>query len=361
MAFVDIVMEWNKMKYRFWLFIAVGAFAVYQVSCSKTQTPAEPEVSVSVHEDGWVDPNAQGFHGEFLADRKYENSDCQQCHGNDFTGGIVQVSCRSCHNEYPHPDGWVGTGEASHKKFIMEQCYQLTSCKGCHGEDYDELMLDQSCRTCHTQEAGPEACNTCHGVFAADSLTFKDFAPPRGLNGETEETDPAVGAHQHHLNYFESAEATCNECHKVPESLYFPGHVDDCDHQAELTFNGPLGTLVTEGGNRIPEPAYDVSSNSCASPYCHGNWGLLKSESSNSFAYIEDVMRGNSATPVWIDESTAECGTCHDLPPKGHTPAELTICGSCHLGVVDAEGSIIDKTKHINGKINVFGQETPMR
>jgi len=29
----------------------------------------------------------------------------------------------------------------------------------------------------------------------------------------------------------------------------------------------------------------------------------------------------------------------------------------CHSGVVDENGNIADKTKHVNGKVNVFGRE----
>jgi hypothetical protein len=36
-------------------------------------------------------------------------------------------------------------------------------------------------------------------------------------------------------------------------------------------------------------------------------------------------------------------------------PATIEFCGTCHTGIVDAEGNIIDTDKHINGEINVFG------
>ena len=71
-------------------------------------------------------------------------------------------------------------------------------------------------------------------------------------------------------------------------------------------------------------------------------------------------MQGYSASPIWIDHDSAECGSCHDLPPVGHNPFELSACAGCHGLVIDAEGEIIDKTKHANGLINVFGQEFPM-
>ncbi len=68
-------------------------------------------------------------------------------------------------------------------------------------------------------------------------------------------------------------------------------------------------------------------------------------------------MVGNNFSAKWnqVDGSQAECGSCHGLPPTGHQASTLTACVNCHIGVVDNQGNIIDKTKHINGVKNVFG------
>src|SRR5690242_14759688 len=53
-------------------------------------------------------------------------------------------------------------------------------------------------------------CNRCHGGAV-------NAAPPRGLHGETETSDVAVGAHQSHLvNLATRAPLACDECHLVP-------------------------------------------------------------------------------------------------------------------------------------------------
>jgi hypothetical protein len=70
-------------------------------------------------------------------------------------------------------------------------------------------------------------------------------------------------------------------------------------------------------------------------------------------------MTGDNASPEWTDPDAVFCGSCHGLPPTGHNPFELDACANCHSSVVDATGSIIDKTKHVNGLLNVFGQEFP--
>jgi hypothetical protein len=56
-----------------------------------------------------------------------------------------------------------------------------------------------------------------------------------------------------------------------------------------------------------------------------------------------------------VDGTQATCGSCHNLPPIGHVEANITACSTCHQGIVDSDGNIIDTDKHINGEKNVFG------
>jgi hypothetical protein len=50
-----------------------------------------------------------------------------------------------------------------------------------------------------------------------------------------------------------------------------------------------------------------------------------------------------------------KCGFCHGIPPTGHLDFGLTIqsCVTCHSAVVDVDGNIIDKSKHINGQADL--------
>ena len=341
------------------IFLIFGSLALSSCSDPK-DPPLGVSSSVSVHPAAWIQKSSSEFHGAALESSNYDAASCQQCHGNNYDGGLVDVSCYTCHSNFPHPAGWTGLGDASHSKYIQANNYDFRSCKSCHGEDYSAVKVDNSCRTCHTNEAGPEACNTCHGVFAAaDELG--NAVPPAGLNNETDPSDPAIGAHQPHIAFFGSAEAACQECHIVPATMTDIGHIDG-DGQAEAVFNGPLGSTVSENGARQPSQtgAYSGQTLTCENTYCHGNWGLLKSSSSNDFIYAADKIEGNNASPNWTDPNAAACGTCHDLPPKGHTPFGVQACSNCHSSVIDRAGNIIDASKHVNGKINVFGQEVPM-
>jgi predicted CxxxxCH...CXXCH cytochrome family protein len=348
------------MRKAFLIIVAGGLTALTFFSCSDPQeVPLDVQSEVSVHPEGWITVSSPNFHGTTLAARNFDTAECRQCHGNQFDGGVVEKSCFTCHAEFPHPQGWVGLGENSHSTYIQNNSYDFQSCKSCHGQDYSQVKIDNSCLTCHTNPDGPESCNTCHGTFAGDVTDLRNVAPPAGLNNETDPALPAVGAHQAHLGYFASAEMICQECHTVPENMAAAGHID-ADGEADVVFQGVLAVTVTEGGARQPAPAYSHATNNCANAYCHGNWGLLKSASTRSFIYADSIITGNSATPVWTDPNTAACGTCHDLPPKGHNPFALDACTNCHGSVVDANGEIIDNSKHINGKVNVFGEEYEM-
>jgi len=170
----------------------------------------------------------------------------------------------------------------------------------------------------------------------------------------------------HLVNATRSQNFQCQECHTVPATLAAAGHLDASP--AELVFNGPLGALKSDGGSFTPAPSYSPSTLRCSNTYCHGNWQLSKSKSIRSTFYSESVMTGSNFAPKWIGDGSSEsaCGTCHGLPPQGHVtvafgqPVTIFNCANCHSGVMNTAGQIIDASKHMNGKINVFGEENPM-
>jgi predicted CxxxxCH...CXXCH cytochrome family protein len=350
---------------RLWIKLPAVLFgaALLLQACSEPQdAPTAPDNEVSVHDEGWLSRASENFHGKVLAKQNYDAEDCRRCHGNQFDGGITGVSCRSCHPSYPHPaSGWV-KGANSHQTFLRGARYDLRSCQGCHGQDYAAQLQGKSCKTCHVQAEGPESCNLCHGNSSGDARDLINAAPPEGLEGETAATSPAVGAHQKHFAYFKnlSAQEVCQECHLAPNNFFAASHIGENDRRAEAVFNGPLGSLITEGGNRKPNGAYDFGANTCGNTYCHGNWALRKSQSRYDFIYAAEVIAGNSAAPKWTEANSAACGSCHGLPPTGHTPFGISACATCHQGVVDIFGAIADSTKHLNGKVNIFQEEYPM-
>jgi len=321
---------------------------IAKVSCYSSDCHVSP--AINVHEIGITDTLSPNFHGKFIADKVSGSMiSCAQCHGDSYQGGVVSPSCANCHSTIPvHVDGIVNPGSPNfHGKYVAANLgWDMRECGSCHAANYSGGIAAPSCLTCHTSTNGPEACNTCHGDFNDPTK----IAPPTALNGSLITTYPGVGAHITHL-YENSVgkEILCATCHKVPSSYSSEGHLGN-DDKAEVIF----GELAIHRG---VNPNYNFTNNTCSDTYCHGNFIFYKDSSTYAFAYTAATMVGNNVNAKWnqVDGSQAACGTCHGLPPTGHVAATLTTCINCHQGVVDNQGNIIDKTKHINGVKNVFG------
>lgn len=278
--------------------ILILVSAIILISCSKLVDPPPPSApELVIHKSGILDEASPNFHGKLIRNAHWDMSACKECHSADYTGGTAGVSCTNC----------------------------------------------------HTQSAGPEACNTCHGDFNDPSV----IAPPEDVNGNTGSNQLGVGAHFKHLFANEiGSEIICSTCHKVPKTYLDAGHVDS-ELPAEVKFSG-LATM-----NISTNATYDHSTGTCSNVYCHGNWEFLKDSSEIKFVYTSDKMVGKNVSVIFneVNGTQAECGSCHGLPPEGHIESTLSSCGNvgCHIGIVDSEGNIIDNEKHINGKKNVRG------
>lgn len=271
---------------------------------------------------------------------------------------IINIGCSELKNDLPqepeltvHKEGILDQNSPDfHGNVIRNAMWDMRSCKQCHASDYSGGTAGASCLTCHDQLAGPENCSTCHGSSTSP-------APPRDLNGNTLTSAVGVGAHQVHLGESSIIKTiSCTQCHVVPENVYQSGHVDS-GSPAEITFGFiPLTNLGINS-------AYDNSTATCSNTYCHGNWEFSWATSRyQSVAWLDSTkMTGNNQPVIWneVDGTQAECGTCHGLPPEGHISYPINLCGSCHSGIVDTDGNIVDslKYKHINGLKNVFGDE----
>jgi hypothetical protein len=366
------------------------------------------------HPNGWTAIDSVSFHGKFLKTNDYQLSMCSSCHGSDFLGGSSGVSCFTCHASFPHKTGWnTDTSTVGfHGKYLQTKDWATTECKSCHGSSYNGGTSDKACFTCHTSfpheakftdghesymennnyplsecktchgvdltggvriniscsQSGchrdasnnpksPEACNTCHGVFNASADSTITWAPPRSVNGNTATSDRGVGAHQKHIATGTIGKTVkCTECHTIPANISDVDHIDS-PFNVTVAFHDTLANLVTANG--IINPAYQSSTLTCNNTFCHGNWKLRKSASGSQFVYADSIMVGSNYSAIWTGGSTqSDCGTtCHNNPPLGHISSNITACSSCHSGVINSSGLIIDRTKHMNGKINVFGNE----
>ncbi len=284
----------NSFKVLFASIILLAA-----AGCSKLHTDIPSAPVLTTHTTGIINPDSANFHGNLVRLGNWNLNACVQCHSSDYSGGIAEASCLNCHT----------TG-------------------------------------------GPEACNTCHGDFN----DLSRIAPPKDISKNTVTDSASVGAHVKHLYDNQlGSEILCSTCHQVPQDVYEPGHVDS-DLPSEIIFGN---IAIYDGGENA---SYNFSDATCSNVYCHGSFEFLKDSAGvNSFIYTDSLIVGNSFVPQWnkVDSTQAVCGSCHALPPTGHQSngpdPNATTCVTCHPGVVDVNGNIIDQTKHINGMKNVFG------
>lgn len=302
------------MRYIIYNSLIAFLMAAFIIGCSDVKEnaiSATQSQGLDIHPPGYARPGNPNFHGIDMKHRNWDVRQCQQCHGKDYEGGIAKVTCNNC----------------------------------------------------HVNHNGPEACNTCHGNFNDPAR----IAPPEDLKENTDQSFAGVGLHPNHLYNTTIGVAHCSGCHHTPSGgVYSPGHL------GADTLSLPYGTFITYAdstaevifgdiarNNNPAVPVYDKTTKTCSNTYCHGSFEFSKSDAipTNQFAYIADKMTGNSQTVSWLnpDQNSAACGSCHGLPPQGHTPSSLNNCVICHPGVVDEFGNIIDKTKHINGEKNVRG------
>lgn len=173
-------------------------------------------------------------------------------------------------------------------------------------------------RVAQTPLAGESGCASCHAAPGE--------APPfRDQTGSTDPRRLTVGAHDAHLHPRFSAPVACGDCHRVPQRVNDPGHLESQPPGEAV----PFGPLARTGG---ANPTYGPSG--CQASYCHGNF-----------------QGGNrSNAPQWLAGSAAiGCGSCHDVPsPTGRHPqhsAAAVRCDECH-------GRFVPAT-HLNGTVDV--------
>ena len=341
-----------RMKYYLLCFITIICVGILFVGCSKLQENITQPPTLSLHSKGNLDTSSVNFHGNVLKANNFNLDDCKKCHAADFNGGITDVSCYNCHN-YPHQPGIADTTSSDfHGKILLANKFVMDECQKCHSSDFSGNGSNKlNCRNCHTQSAGPLACNTCHGNFGYPSR----IAPPRDINGITSTDSITVGAHESHLYENDFAIVACENCHKVPNANNIKDHFNPIPQTNIVVFD----SLAIHG--IASNAVFDANTGTCSNTYCHGNFEFKKSDApaERQFVYTSDKMTGNFKTVKWtlLDGSQAPCGSCHGttdgfISPEGHEKYPLIECVACHSTVVNEKGEIIDKTRHINGQIN---------
>lgn len=123
------------------------------------------------HPDGWL---AGSVHGVGLAGAAggAARDACASCHGVE---GLEAPSCGTCHGSYPHPADWETAG--THGAWATARGSLATACGSCHGADLGGGPNAPSCTSCHASFPHPTGwadpalhatadlgtCAGCHG------------------------------------------------------------------------------------------------------------------------------------------------------------------------------------------------------
>jgi len=140
---------------------AVVIAALFAWGCSSANGQA-PQFSASgrQHPVGWTQNH--------WAEYSKNPAQCAPCHGSasdsQKAGGTSGVSCFSCHAQgVGHPAGWADFGQ--HGRLGAELAPNPSSgaamagfahCAKCHGSDYSGGVSNTSCKTCHTKAPHPD-------------------------------------------------------------------------------------------------------------------------------------------------------------------------------------------------------------
>lgn len=301
-----------------------------------------------------------GFHKTHMTTAIGGAIKCSECHGDtvDANGAITDptkhidglreikfttsnmvmnaLACEGqCHTKdhYATTFKWNGNGAYHPNGFAdaavhgLEMKEQVQDCRVCHGADLTGGSVGVSCDGCHTP-GWRSTCTFCHG--GTDTMTG---APPRDIDGQTNTAMLSFKAHTAHTTASDHPAYDCIQCHKKPTDVLTPGHnFDGSKGKAEVTFTGGLSAMGTYNGG-----------GSCSGLYCHGD--------------------GKSNNGAWTDNSGKPgCSSCHpylDTPAKwpnmsGFHQKHLSsgtniVCADCHNATVNAGGTIVDATKHVDG------------
>ncbi len=258
-------------------------------------------------------------------------------------GGIIAVVAGCGSDRIPsslpstHSPAWMEISSRDfHGKVVLSEGTQ--SCVKCHGLDFDGGKVNVSCIACHQNYA--DMCIHCHGGFDPND---KSGAPPYGLRGEFSDTTLAVGAHIIHLRGSSMAgRMPCVSCHHVPVFVSDSVHLDYAptdpnpitDSIAEITWGG----LSNISGGAV----WSRADSSCASTYCHGNFTGGNINNKPAWTKKNQADCG-SCHDIGVDP--AQLAWKHYF----HVAAAGLRCADCHAGTVDTLFNFVNAALHVNG------------
>jgi predicted CxxxxCH...CXXCH cytochrome family protein len=240
------------------------------------------------HPPGWDSPDVHGT----IAKAEPSNSTgfkvCQLCHGNLFQGGIVKVSCFTCHGvNAPHPPSPWRSG----RTHVNTNPGNAPVCADCHRSAQGTPGCFNN-TLCH----GTIVCGSCHGI-PPDGSIFPNTA----------------GRHSIH-NTFDSLVEDCSVCH-------FNAGYGTSNHQN----NTPDVIIRPAFYAKSGSSSYNNSSMTCSNISCHGgqptpNWltGTIdvntQCQSCHRSRTVSDQYNSyySGKHDKHVNNEGIACFTCHD-------------------------------------------------
>jgi len=225
--------------------LALISATAFVAGCSSpnNQSSSGFDSTAGRHVSGWA---AHAMHGTAAKTQPIGFSTCQECHADDFSGGIAQISCFNCHGgSGPHPTSWI-TGTYTHTD---TNTGNASVCALCHANGANSPIAPPSLPApagsapgcfnntlCHAEPA----CGSCHGIPPSGSI-FPNVA----------------GSHTPHMNV--NTSIGCATCHLGAGS------------GTTLHQNGVVDVILDPGYNAQSGTAtYNAASLSCSNISCHG-------------------------------------------------------------------------------------------
>ncbi len=351
-----------------------------------------------VHPDGFSAKDSPAFHGDYLISRGYPLSECRECHGDDYGGGAVGVSCNSvsCHSAGVEGCATCHDGKSPPQPTTGGHLLHTGPCGECHMVPKDarapshpdgetavllsglamfgnqdaawDSQRDRCVNTyCHGEESPrwdsakePTSCDTCHSDPPAKShLRFVVAASPTGCLP----CHPSTNESLHIDGKIDFVEPTCSQCHGKGETGAPPPSLDGL---AESTASG-VGAHI----RHLSDTVADRIGKIVACSACHNVPPDMRADGHIDDAAPADVVlfageydstNGSCVVgchwnqmpgPKWTDATGAAraCDACHGFPPvvtrsgAPHPEVEgnVAVCSNCH---------VFQTTTHVDGNVD---------
>ena len=329
---------------------------------------------------GWVAVPSGGQHAK-SATRDYiangGSIPCAECHGADLTGGTSKVSCfgnpTGCHHG-PAADWFASPPAAQNHGVAAKKAPAdsgFASCQICHGRDFSGGVLQVACFTCHAvnapHPAGPwrgptythvttntenaQVCAQCHYPGSPNNPANHPATPaaagtPPGCSNSTlchGDTDipHAVGAAwrdpgtQFHGLTAKQDLSFCQGCHGTPGTTLFNGGTATTSCQASSCHSRAKAHPTPWYQASQPFPAYssshrDSGNRGVACAICHKTDETGAGPDPAAPSCLVDSFGGISC------HGSGPVGANHSVPflEAGHTSVTSTgfaaNCGACH-------------------------------